>query len=244
MTDFSTTVIRCSQIGKLMTEPKSVADKSAGNLSQTAKEMLVQVYISRKYGREKDMTSKFTEKGKFVEDESITMLSFHEQKPYEKNTERVTDEWFTGEYDLYLGNSPTDATEIIDIKSSWDVLTFLSNLTKPLEKDYYWQLQGYMALSGATVGKVAYVLADCPPHILLQQQRSLLYNMNVASEEAPEYIEACEKLERMLTYGDIPLREKVLTFPVMRNEEDIQLARGKVLKAREFLAELEQKHCK
>ena len=40
----------------------------------------------------------------------------------------------------------------------------------------------------------------------------------------------------------MPLEERVLLFPVYRNEELIEKAKAKVLKARTFLQELEYKH--
>ena len=53
MIDFSKTLIRCSSLGLLMTEPQSKADKEAGLLSKSAQKHLIDVYISEKYGRKR-----------------------------------------------------------------------------------------------------------------------------------------------------------------------------------------------
>jgi len=240
MKTFNETLIRCSQIGKLMTEPKTKAEKEAGNLSATAKEMLIEVYVREKYGREKDMASKYTEKGKLVEEESITMFSRLEKKIFEKNTERVTNDFLTGEYDLFIGKSPINADVIIDIKSSWDLFTFFANKKSDKLNDiYWWQLQGYMALSGAKKGIVAYCLTDAPESILLQEGKKLLYNMNVISEESPEYIKAYDKLVHSMVFADIPINERIIKFEIDRDDEAIDSIYNNVRKARKWLIEFD-----
>ena len=58
-----------------MTEPKLKADKEAGNLSETSKSYLVEVYIKEMYDREADINSKYIAKGLMVEEDSITLYS-------------------------------------------------------------------------------------------------------------------------------------------------------------------------
>jgi hypothetical protein len=72
----------------------------------------------------------------------------------------------------------------------------------------------------------------------------LLKKMNVISEESPEYIRECLKLEHSLTFDDVPLEEKVLIYLVERDEEFIEKMKTKVTKAREFLQEIEDTHSK
>ena len=48
--EFYNTLIHCSSIGKLLTEPVSKADKESGELSKTAKTHLIEVYANKKYG--------------------------------------------------------------------------------------------------------------------------------------------------------------------------------------------------
>ena len=47
--EFFNTLIHCSSIGKLLTEPISKADKESGELSKTAKTHLIEVYANKKY---------------------------------------------------------------------------------------------------------------------------------------------------------------------------------------------------
>lgn len=240
--NWENTLIRCSSIGNLMTEPKEKAAKDAGELSKTAKNHLKEVYAKEKYGRSRDIVTKQMQKGTEVEEESITLLSRVLKKMLIKNEERLENEFITGLPDIFEGESIRNAESITDIKSSYDLFTFLSNIGGPLDRDYYWQLQGYMALTGAQKASIAYCLVNTPGHIIQGEKYRLLKNMNVISEESPEFILEALKIENNMTFDDIPKEERVLIFDVYRNDSDIESIYEKVIKAREFLAQFEQHH--
>ncbi len=235
-------LIRCSSLGSIMTDPKEKAAKEAGELSKTAKTELKKIYIKEKYGREKDITTKQMQKGIEVEEESITLLSRVQKKMLYKNEERLSNDFITGLPDVFEGKSIREADSITDIKSSYDLNSFLNNVGEPLDRDYYYQLQGYMALSGAKIAYIAYCLVDTPAHIIESEKLRLLRSMNVISEESPEFIAEAMKLEKNMTFGDIPKEERVLVFTVHRDDDVIQKAYEKVAKARLYLAEFEKMH--
>lgn len=240
--DWQNLKIHSSSLGLLMTEPKEKTLKDAGELSATAKGHLLKVYAMAKYGRRKDIYTIAMEKGTLVEPESITLLSRVEKRFFKKNTERLENTYFTGLPDLFLGDSIKKAEEIHDIKSSWDLDTFLPNLMKPLDQTYYWQLQSYFDLSGAKRGSICYCLSSAPIQIIEQEKRKLLFNMNVATEENLEYKLASAELEKNMVFEDIDIEERVIKFQVERNDSDIFKAYKKVKQARIFLAEIDQKH--
>lgn len=238
MLDFSKTLIRSSSVGYLMTEPQSKADKEAGLLSKTAQRHLLEVYIAEKYGRKKDIQTKQMKKGIEVEDESIELLNNYWNKDYVKNTQRFSNEFITGLPDVVVLNP----NMIIDIKSSYDLWTFLGNLPDKLDNLYYWQLQSYMWLTGSEKAYIAYCLVDTPFGIIEQEKRYLLNKMDVISDESPEYIQEAAKLEFNMTFEDISINERVLLFPVDRSEDDILRIQYKVERAREYLGEIEETH--
>jgi hypothetical protein len=238
MLDFSKTLIRSSSVGYLMTEPQSKADKEAGLLSKTAQRHLLEVYIAEKYGRKKDIQTKQMKKGIEVEDESIELLNQYLNKDYSKNTQRFSNEFITGLPDI-VALSPNT---VVDIKSSYDLWTFLGNLPDKLDNLYYWQLQSYMWLTGSEKAYIAYCLVDTPFGIIEQEKRYLLNKMDVISEESPEYVQEATKLEFNMTFDDIAVNERVLIFPVDRSEDDILRIQYKVERAREYLGEIEETH--
>lgn len=234
--EFFNTLIHCSSIGKLLTEPISKADKEAGELSKTAKTHLIEVYANKKYGFKKEIDNKYTDKGNTVEPEAIDMLSLTMKMPFEKNIKTFSNDFFIGTPDVI------DETIVYDTKSSWDWITFLSNIPDKLDSTYEAQVNGYMDLLGLDTACVAYCLIDTPEHIRNSAKYSLLRKMDVVSEESPEFIKEWNEKERNMIFSNAPLEERILLFPVYRNEELIEKAKAKVLKARTFLQELEYKH--
>jgi hypothetical protein len=223
-----------------MTEPQAKADKDAGNLSKTAKTHLLEIYIAEKYGRRKDVQTKQMKKGIQVEDDSIALLSEYMGNTFSKNTERFTNDYITGHPDIL--DLSESGLKIWDVKSSYDLFTFLGNLPEKLKDLYYWQLQSYMWLTGAVESSIAYCLVNTPFGIIEQEKKSLLYRMDVISEENPEYVLEASKLELNMMFDDIDIKERILIFPVQRNEEDIQLIQNKVEKARAYLSMIENTH--
>jgi len=230
------THIRASSVGYLMTEPQSKADKEAGFLSKTAQKHLLDVYIAEKYGRKKDIQTKQMKKGIEVEQDSIDLLSMYLKMPFSKNDQRFTNDYITGFPDII------DNDRIIDIKSSYDLWTFIGNIPDKLDSLYHWQMQSYMWLTGAKSAVIAYCLVNTPDSIIEQEKYYLLKKMDVATEENPEYIKEAMKIEFNMSFDDISIDERVLMFKVGRNEDDILRIQQKVEKAREFLRELEETH--
>jgi len=235
-------LIRCSSIGAIMTEPKEKAAKEAGELSKTAKTHLKSIYIKEKYGRTKDIVTKPMQKGIEVEEDSITLLSRVLKKMLYKNEERLSNNFITGLPDIFEGESIRNADSITDIKSSYDLFSFMSNVGETLDSTYYYQLQGYMALSGAKIAYIAYCLVDTPTSIIESEKYRLLKSMDVISEDSPEFIKEAMKIEKNMTFGDIPKEEKVLLFEVHRDQDVINKIAEKVTKARKFLSYFEQLH--
>jgi hypothetical protein len=152
-------LFRCSSIGKLMTEPKT---KTEGPLSVGAKTYIRELAQQEIFGVEFEFSSKETQKGIEVEDQSIALLNRVRGLSLLKNTERKTNGLITGECDLY------DAVRKRghDLKSSWSAKTF-PGWTKDCEdKLYEWQMRGYMWLWDADEWEVNYALVDTPDRLI------------------------------------------------------------------------------
>ncbi len=234
---------KLEKISKLeieLTQLKAVKDDVI--LSDTCKSYLIQAYVLSKYGRVREIQTKQMIKGTISEEESIDLFSVLEKKPYNKNTERLYNEYLSGCPDLFDGETIQTSTEIIDIKSSWDIFTFLSNVESPENDAYYWQLQGYLSLTGAQIGTIAYCLVNTPDSLIEGEKYNLLRKMDVATEEDPAFKKELAKLMANRKFDDIPMAERMLTYSIERNDEDIDKIFKKVEKCREFLSEFEEKH--
>jgi hypothetical protein len=240
---FENAKIRCSALGNLMTEPKAASDKASGALSATAKTSLLEVYVKEIYGREKDIQTKPMKKGTLVEDDSITTLSMYDGKIYQKNEKRYENEFVIGTPDIvdssFEDNDTATYGKVVDIKSSYDLWTFLANVDSKIDKGYWWQLQGYMWLTGLKMAELVYVLSNMPEEMILQEKYYLLKRMNVISEESPEYIKAAAELEKRLKFDDIPVSQRVIKLSFGADEAAFDFIESKVKAAR---IELERFH--
>jgi len=213
-------------------------------LSDTAKSYLKELYVFHKYGKETvggSERSKYTIKGVSVEDNSIKLLNRLDNSYYSKNQDYFTNEFICGTPDIVATISP-DTKKIIDIKSSWDGASLLSKIGNPLDSNYFYQVQGYMALTGATEGEVAYCLVSMPEEIINSEKKRIFYLMNPATEQNPEYLAAIDKLENNMIFDEIPEEERVVRFKVERDEAVIQRIYERVRACREWLAEFEKLH--
>lgn len=218
-----------------------MTEARGSGLSETTKTHLIDVYVANRYGRRYDIQCKYIEKGLAVEEDSITLYSRLKKEFYQKNESPLSNEWIKGTPDLYIGSSINEAETVIDIKSSWDVYTFMRVLTKDVNKMYYYQLQGYMDLTGASSATLAYCLVDTPAPLIEDEKRRLMWKMGVATSENPLYLEACEELEKSMTFGDIDMKERLIEFKIERNDADIFRMHKRVEECREWLNEFELK---
>lgn len=237
--DFSKTRFRASSWGNLLTEPRT---KGEGALSITCQKELLKIYSQEVYGRKKDITTKQMDKGIQVEDFSILLFSKVTGEFYFKNEERLQNEWFSGHPDIFKGDNILNCEALYDIKSSWELDSFLPKLLEAPDKGYIAQLNCYYSLSGANTGGIVYCLTSAPINILESEKKSLLWKMNVATEYAPEYLQAVEELEKLMMFDDIPEKERVIIIPVDRDEELIQKMKDKVPVLRQWLQDFHEKH--
>ena len=214
------------------------------SLGDTCISYLKEVYIWHKYGKEPiggAERSKYTMKGKLVEEDSITMLNRIDQASYKKNDIRFTNSHLTGEPDI-IADETGNGIKIIDIKSSYDFATLLSNIGSPLNPLYKYQMQGYMALTGALEAEVCYCLVNMPQEMINSEKKRLFYALSAATEDSPEYVRQVSKLENNMTFDEIPIKERVLRFPVQRDEELIQKIYKRVEACRIWLEEFDELH--
>lgn len=242
--DWSKIKFRASSWGNLMTEPRDKTSKDKGELSITCQKELIKIYNLEKYGRKKDIVNKQMTKGILVEPESISLFGKVEGKEFIKNEEQISNEWFTGHPDIYIGEDIRKSKEVHDIKSSWELDTFMPKLIEEVDKGYNFQLQVYFDLTGAEMGSVAYCLVNAPDMVIQNEMKSLLFNMNVISEESPEYRLAAAELLNNMVFDDIDYRERVIKQIVYRDNELIKKMKDKVPVLRKYLAYIEALHMK
>lgn len=194
--------IRASQAGKLMTNPRSKGEV----LSKTTKSYLQEWVKEQIYGVRKNISSKYLDKGNQVEDDAITYAAAEQGWLFaEKNDQYFEDDYFCGTPDVILDE------KIIDIKSSWDCFSFPLFYEVIPNKDYYWQLQTYMHLTGKRYAQLAYVLMNTPEELTFEPAHN---------------------------YNDIESQYRIKTFDIQYDAEEIKQLQEKVQLSREYINEL------
>lgn len=227
---FDTFKIRCSALGKLLTEPKLKADKESGNLSATAKDYLNSVWIEEVYGRKKDTSSKYTEKGQFNEQDTMDLYCSMVGRLIVTNKIQFENEYITGTPDLFDGDI------VVDLKSSWDIWTYMK---AEVTNDYFYQLLGYMWLTGKQKASLCYGLTDCPEHMVQDELSKLRWKYKAIDYNTDEeYLAAEAQMYKNLIYSDIPQSDrcKIYTWSWDQNCDSlVEIIKIKVEKAREYL---------
>jgi len=213
--------VRCSQIGKIMTNPR----KGGEVLSQTAKSYVEEIVLKEKYGIRKEFSSRYTDKGNEVEDLSIALVNeVLNYKFIYKNDEHFNNEWLTGTPDVN-----TDEV-LIDVKSSWDASTFPFFETELPNKDYFYQLQGYMWLTGKTESVLAYCLIDTPLEMVEDEVRRAHWKLHLIDENT----ELRKEIESKHKFSHIPNNRRVKYWFVQRDEQVIEAIKERVELCREY----------
>jgi hypothetical protein len=148
--------IRSSALGKIMTNPR----KKSETLSAGCKTYIKELVKEDLFGYKSTIDSKYLTKGIDMEDTSIDLYNEVHGTLYLKNTERLSNEFITGECDINAED------KIIDIKSSWSLETFPASPDDVNNKDYEWQLRGYMMLYNKPKAELAYCMVNTPDYLL------------------------------------------------------------------------------
>lgn len=156
-------LIRCSSLPKIMTSPRSKSEV----LSETAKSYIKQMAKEDFLGYSSELSNKYLEKGIQCESQSIELLNSVLFTSYEKNAERRSNDFLTGEPDIITEDL------IIDIKTSWSLDTFPMLVEDVNLKDYEMQLRGYMMLFNVDKAMLAYCMVDTPEHLRSYESEEL-----------------------------------------------------------------------
>jgi len=196
--------IRCSQIGKIMSNAKV-----KGELSQTCK-----TYLHEWYANDNEkIYSKYMDKGIAVEDDLIDFMAV--QLGYgvaEKCRESRSNEWLEGSCDVLTHDA------VVETKASWNNKTLHQQVIDGIDKDYDWQTVGYMHLYNRTKGILFFGLMNTPEtdwaaeisfDDLDTNQRWLAYNIEYSEEKVQAIKERVYKCREYLKEYDTLIKSNL-----------------------------------
>lgn len=219
--NWKTYKFHCSSLPTLMSNGRSKTEK----LSATAKSALREIWIKERFGRENITSSKYTEKGLFVEQDSLDIATKVLKTGFLPKNETV----FTNAY--LVGTPDTVNPVLLDVKSCWDIWSFMSKDSDMATKDYYWQVWGYMWLTKAKTASLVYALVDTPDHITEDELYRLSFKVGQDN---------VEKYRNNYQYGDIPAKMRVKHYEFSFVKEEITLVKEQLKECRLYLESLEK----
>jgi hypothetical protein len=204
-----------------MTSPRTKGEL----LSQTAKTYIEEEVLRAKYGVIKTFSSRYTDKGNLVEDEAIDMASNALELGFlYKNHEHFENEFLTGTPDVNTGDI------LLDVKSSWDATTFPFFATEIPTKDYFFQLQGYLELTGKTEALLVYCLVNTPADMIEDEIRRAHWAARLIDESQ----ELRDEVLKRHSFDHIPDNRRVKVFKVEKDEQVIAEIKERVELCREY----------
>lgn len=193
--------IRASASGQIMTNPQ----KKDALISKTTETYVKEWLTERIYGVRKEIKSKYLTKGLQLEDAAIDKAIEWLDLPFTiKNEKFFEDDYFCGTPDLII-----DGT-VYDIKCSWSAFTFPLFENEIPTKDYFYQLQVYMELTGCKKAVLTYVLLNTPEELQYEEKHN---------------------------YDVMEKKYKIKTFEIQYSEDVIADLKQRVTNIRNFIKE-------
>lgn len=219
-------IIRASQLGRLMTDPKTKADKEAGLLGETAQSLVEEIVIKNKYGYEEPLMTDDIMKGLLCEQDGIALVQKIKGGDFRlKNEETFKNEYISGTPDIILSG------KIEDIKCSSTLKTFIKAEASKL---YWWQAQAYMWLTGIHEFSLIYCLIPTPIEIIIEEKKKWYYKFN-CDETNEDYIRISTQIEHNNDIiHSIPLEKRIKTFDFDFDDSIVEKVKKQYNKALQY----------
>jgi hypothetical protein len=217
--------IRASQLGRIMTSSRSKSEV----LSQTAKTYVEELAKEHLFGIKKVFKSRYTDKGNEVEEKAIELTE--EVLGFEfltKNENYYQNDYIKGTPDIIT------TSLVIDVKSSWSGDTFPFFETELPNKDYYYQVMGYMWLTGKKNALISYCLINTPEEIVNDEIRRTAWG----KYEIEPSEETIRDVMSIHNFDHIPKDRRVKAFHVEYNEGVVNEMKTRIEHCRTYFNEL------
>jgi hypothetical protein len=198
-------------------------------LSQTAKTYVEELAKEHLFGIKKVFKSRYTDKGNEVEEKAIELTE--EVLGFEFLTKN--EDYFENDY---IKGTPDIITHslVIDVKSSWSGDTFPFFETELPNKDYYYQVMGYMWLTGKKNALISYCLINTPEEIVNDEIRRTAWG----KYEIEPSEETIRDVVALHNFDHIPKDRRVKTFYVGYNEGVVNEMKTRIEHCRNYFNEL------
>lgn len=223
------------------------ANKGKIALGESAIGYLMEVYAWETEGMipvsRESMDNLSISKGKKQEAQAGALLSFVDNIEYKVHKDRISNDFLSGEIDLYSGDSVYEAIRLPDIKNSWDYTIFLKKIRGGLESGQREQMQGYGDITGCKDLLIANCLVDCTEQNIEDVRWRVIKKFGATTVESPEFIEEWAKWERSMLFSHIDPYKRVHKIQVEPfTDIERQKIYDRVKYARDWLFIFDEEH--
>lgn len=183
---------------------------------------LILIYSYEMYGKNKVSKGNDSphemEKGSLAEPASIKFLSQFDGVEYQKNQEKFTNKWFQGIPDIIVRNEGGKPVKIIEVKTSYDLPSFIRAKYKPEPSSNIFELFGYMDMLGCKEGEIVHCLVDMPERIQSFEEKRLRERYSWLELDEETILDRIGRTLNNMEYSGIPDEFKIFRRPYTINK--------------------------
>lgn len=203
---------------------------------------MVLIYAYEMYGKGKISKGNDSphqlEKANMAEPAAIQFLSRMDGVEYRKNEELFESKYLKGIPDIICRGEKEKVTKIIEVKTSYDLPSFILSMVQPEKMSNFYETMGYMDILNCKQAEIVHVLVDMPEKIAQFEEKRL--------QERYEMLELDENIARSrivsrlsdMEYSGIPDELKIFRRPVVYNKYTMYSVRNRAKLARKWLQEV------
>jgi hypothetical protein len=210
---------------------------------------LKNVYVKEKYYKQiisitKDYSPAILN-GVISEPKSLELVSEITGMKYTLHKKRVSNKYLKGILDAYAGESVKKATTVIEIKTCANLQSFMGligNQDEETKSSFYWQIMGYLAITGASEGHICHCIVSYPDNIINDEINRFIFKARAFGMDGDYIQSGIDRIRFNLTFDEIPIHERMIRFSVQRDEEAIKSIYEKVSYCRKWLNNFDKIH--
>lgn len=211
-------------------------------LSDTTTSELAKIYAYEMYGKSKlskGNDSPFQlEKGILSEPDAISMLSEYDGVKYTKNEELFQNKWFKGIPDVLVRTTSGKVSKIIEIKTSFDLPSFLLAKSRKEDSDNLFEVMGYMDMLSCQSAEIVHILVDMPKSMVIREEKRMTeYYKSIGFDSKTSHIKISQ-IKQSMVFPEFSLAQKIFRIPVTLNKLSIKDAKTRVTRARKWIANM------
>jgi len=181
--------------------------------------------------------------GTLSEHKSLALLSELEGIQYKVHKKLIKNRYLKGILDCYIGKSIKNIDKVTDIKTASSMQSLLSLIRDEETKSrYYWQIMGYLAITGASEGEVCHCLVSYSERIINDEINKFLQRTKNLGFDGDYIEQQIHRIKFNLTFDEIPIEQRIVRFKVERDEDAIKNIYEKVKFCRKWLNDFDNLH--